>query len=134
MLCCGVQGREELSTSVAFQDVTTCAGIEDGEDQFLRFDAGENQNLGGRAAMEDLPCRIEAIELRHPDIDHGDVRTFLLSERYGLTTIGCLGADRPSGFSLDETAEAFSNEFVVVSEKDASWSCIHGCRVGNVER
>jgi len=60
----------------------------------------------------------QSVEVRRADINHDDVGVVLGSQFDGLAAGTRLSADIPSGMLLDQHAEAFSNQVVIISNQD----------------
>jgi hypothetical protein len=70
------------------------------------------------AQLKDLATRIEAVQLRHRQIEKRDVREVRLGETDCLAAVAGLRNDLES-LALEDEAESFANHFVIVREQKA---------------
>ena len=70
-------------------------------------------------AAQDLARRIDSVQQRHGDVENADVGLELRRQPDGLPAVAGLANHFPVYLFLKDFAEAFSDECVVVPEKDA---------------
>src|SRR5215204_5440118 len=114
-----LHGRDELARRVRLEKVTSGTCREHLPDQLLALVHGEYEHLDLRRDLADTPCRFEAIQLRHREIQNGDVRVGSNRGVNSLATIRSLRADGPSCLLLEQLLEPATYNFMIVGEEDA---------------
>ena len=71
-----------------------------------------------RLLRSDLLSRFNAIELRHADVEYGDLRVMFGDQFDGLPAIAGLGDDLEVGLLLQQKAQTRPDDGVVVCKKN----------------
>jgi len=112
-------GRDELARGVRLEKVSSGTCREHLPDQLLALVHGEHEHLDLRRELADTLCRFEAIQLRHREVQNGDVRVGSNRGVNSLAAIRSLRADGPSSLLLEQLLEPAPHNFMVVREEDA---------------
>ena len=70
----------------------------------------------------DLPRRLDAVQNRHGDVHHHHVRPMLLRQRHRLAAVGRLRHHLKARLALQQHAQAFAHDRVVVRQQDPNRS------------
>ena len=70
----------------------------------------------------DLPGGLDPVELRHTDIENGNIRMLLRDQLHGFPSIAGLRYNFEVGLLLEQQTQARPNDGVIVSEQDANLS------------
>jgi hypothetical protein len=114
----GLDGVEENAVGFVLEDVAAGAGFDDLLDEIVRLMHGEDENFGGGRGFADLAGGFDAVEKGHADIEDGDVRLVLGGFFDGVSTVGGFGTDLPAGARLEESAEAGTDNGVIIGDQD----------------
>ena len=74
----------------------------------------KDQNLRAGIVFEHLARGLKAVQRGHADVQNGDVRLDLLRFFYGFTPVARFRRYLPTGLSLENAAQSFPHDFVVV--------------------
>jgi hypothetical protein len=85
-------------------------------DQFFSLVPGEDQNFRLRRQLPNLPGGLEAVQLRHRHVEHGDIRLQAVDFFHRITPGGDLCTNFPTIHGLDDTFEAAPHYLVIVSD------------------
>src|SRR6266571_3458963 len=83
--------------------------------QALLLKGREHHDLGSRARLDDLARGIDAVQERHHDVEHGDVRLMLPRQLDRRPAIGSLGYDLEA-VPLEQGTHALSEHDVIVGQ------------------
>ena len=85
----------------------------------------EHQDPASRRAAEDVDRGVQAVDFRHPEIEHDDIRLERAIELDGLRPAIGFADDDDVRFVFEDAAEALAHERVVVGEQDADGRSRH---------
>ena len=116
-------GANQIVLSGVFQHVSAGTGLERAQDvSFVRVHA-EDHHLRVRVLVGirvgDLVGGLDAIQLRHSDVEHRDIGMMLRGELHGFASIVGLGDDFEIRLLLEQKPESRANDRMVVGEEDA---------------
>src|SRR5206468_2988721 len=95
---------------------------------------GEDQDARGRGLLYDLPGAFDAVEQRHRDIHHNDVRTEGRRELYGLTAGLGFAGDFDIGFGFEQRAQSLPDDGVIVGQQYSDLGHVFRPRAKNSTR
>ena len=98
---------------------TAGAGGEDFANYLFGIVDGKNEDAGIRIGGEDLPSGIQAVQVRHSDIQQENVRLEFGGKFDGFTTVLGFAANLPSGMVFQHRANSFSGYLVVIRDQDS---------------
>ena len=101
-----------------FKDVSARAGFERSQHVALVDMHAEDYDLGGGFARYDLPGRFDPIELRHADIEHGDIGMAFRDKLNGLATVTGFGDDFEIGLLFQQQTQPGSDDRMVVGQEN----------------
>ena len=93
-------------------------GLDRGDHPGLLDEAGQRDDLGLREDRLDAAGRLDAVDHRHHQVHHDDVRPELAGALDGLGAIGGLADDHDVVVELEEIAHPATDHRVVVDEED----------------
>ena len=93
--------------------------MKEGKDVGVVIVGGENQYPNIRVFCLDVPRGVDTGHYRHLDIQYGHVGPVLGNQGHGLGPIGGLGYDLDIILGLEEFADAFANDSMVVGQDNA---------------
>ena len=96
MLAQHLERRDEMLVRLHLQQITPRPRLEYLAHDLLGLVRRKDQHLRLRQHPLDLPCRVEPVQLRHPDVHDDDVRLQLLRLRHGFPPRRGLAADFPA--------------------------------------
>jgi hypothetical protein len=76
----------------------------------------KDKDAGIRSSGKDLPRGVEAIEVRHSDIEQQNIRLEFVGQFDGFTTVFGFAANLPSGTVFEDGANPFSGYLVVIRD------------------
>src|SRR5215213_1812269 len=94
-------GIYDLLVRFRFQQVSSCSSVEDFADQLVTVVHREHQHFGGWCASADLSGRLDPVEDRERNIEHGDVGLVLEGEIDSIAPIARLSAHDEVGAGLE---------------------------------
>ena len=74
------------------------------------------------SALDDLARRLDAVQQRHADVEHGDVGLELEDLLDGVAAVAGLGDDFPVALLLEDLPQPLPHERVIVAEHDPQLS------------
>jgi hypothetical protein len=80
----------------------------------------EHEHLRAFDALQDLPRRLDAVQLRHRDVHDDDVRAELLDEIDRGPAVARFADDLDLLVRLEDAAQALSDHGVIVNQEDAN--------------
>jgi len=101
------------------KDVNASAGRQHLPNQILAFVHREHEDLGFRHRLADAARRLEAVQLGHREVKHGDLRPVLDRHFDRLAAGGGLGANAPAQMLFQEFLEAPPDDAVVIGQENA---------------
>src|SRR3954470_5147447 len=85
----------------------------------------EHQDFGLRRLLDNAPRRLEAVHVRHAQVENDDVRTQLTHQLHRFAAIATFGHDLPSGMALEQRAHAAPDYAVIVDDHETERSAVH---------
>ena len=95
--------------------------------QLIDLMHGEHENFRGRHGPPDLACGLEAVHLRHRDVEDDDIGVEFRRFGHRFASGRRFAADNPLGIRLEEDAHTLSHDFVIIRDEDLS----HGAKSMN---
>src|SRR5690606_24938893 len=89
------------------------------EDIGFVVEGGENQQAGLTASLADPPRHFDSAEIRHPNVEHGNVGLMFPDEGNGLLAVLSLGDDLNARL-FEKALDAASHDLVIVGEEHAN--------------
>lgn len=102
-----------------FEEIASCAGGFGTANVAFVIMHGEDEDVGERRDLDDLAGGFDAIEVRHGDIDDGDIGGVEFGELDGFDTVRGFGDDGEGGIFFEDEAKAGAEEAMIVGEEDA---------------
>src|SRR4030095_5307085 len=87
--------------------------------EFLGFMSGEDEHFSFWRYLPDLARSLEAVELRHPDVEHRDLGAETLCFAHGFAAGLHLRANFPSLHRFNDGSKAPPHHLVIVCQEDA---------------
>ena len=79
-------------------------------------EGGQDDDPGRGAAVDEAACRLEAVDLRHPDVHQGDIRGGRADEGHRLDAVRC-GTDHVDvRLRFEDRGDPITDELVVVGD------------------
>jgi len=78
----------------------------------------EHHQLDARTEARQLERRVQAVELRHADVHHGDIGVLATHQAHRLAAVGRLPRDHEPR-ALQQGLQSLSDEHVIVGEYQA---------------
>ena len=94
------------------------AGGERLEDQLVGPEGGQHQHPGGRELRGDPPGGLDAVHLRHPQVQHRDVGLGAVRLRHGSRTVADLGDDDEVLAAPEHRDDPVAHELLVLGDED----------------
>ena len=113
----GVDGGDEVAHGVTFQDVAEGARIDDFLNHLRRVVHGQHEDSGAGAAFANLPSGLEAVEVRHTDVEESDVGIEKDDFFDGVLAVSCFADYGPAKLGLQQVSQTKANDFVVICQK-----------------
>src|SRR6185436_12254886 len=86
----------------------------------------QDQDFGRGQCLADLPRRLEAVQVRHADVQDDDVGTQPLRLVARFAPVDGLADELPALLRLEQRAQALADDLVVVGDEDADRLRLHG--------
>jgi hypothetical protein len=115
----GVDGSEEDAVGFVFQDVAASAGLDDLLNEVVGFVHGEDEDFGVWGRGANAAGGFDTVKEGHADIEDGDIGLEFGGFFDGIAAVGGFGADFPTRAGLEESAEASTDDGMVISDQDA---------------
>src|SRR5260370_36672455 len=80
----------------------------------------QDQNASLRICGEDLPRRVQPVQVRHSDIEQQNVRLQLAGVLDGFAAVPGFATYFPSRMIFQQRANAFSSHFVAIRNKNSN--------------
>ena len=98
------------------------AGADGGVDVLVEIERRQHEDARARPALDELPCRLDAVEVRHAHVHEDDVGVELARELERLHAVGRFAHELEVGPLLEHHAEAAAHERLVVDDENAGHS------------
>ena len=95
------------------------ARIEDFPHEFFGFVHAEDQDLHGGSDLPDLAGGLQPVQLRHGDVQDGDIRFELLRQGNDLAAGDGFPADLAVRLTLQQGADTGAYHLVIIGDEDA---------------
>ena len=95
--------RDQILFAERLDEVAEDAGLDRAGDELILPVGGEHDDRD-RALLEDPPGRLDAVEVGHLHVQHGEVGLVLAGERHRLFAVAGLGDDLVAG-ALEQARE-----------------------------
>ncbi len=102
----------------ALEQVAARTGADRAEDGVVVLVHGEHQDPQPRVAADEEPGRLDAVELRHLDVHHDDIRLRLPDHVQRLAAVGGRADDLDAVERAEQCGEAVADDLVVVDDDD----------------
>src|SRR5262245_42143456 len=113
-----------MAGCIRFQQIAPRAGLEQLLDQRLAVMHRKDQNFCLGQTRPNLPRRLHAVDARQRIVEDGNVRLGFRRLGYRLLAVGSLGNDLPVWLRGENSAEARTNDLVVICNQNAHRSCL----------
>jgi len=119
VLADGIDGGEENTIGVIFQDVAAGPGLNNLLNELVGFVHGEDEDLGVGRDFADAARGVDTIQEGHADVEDSDVGFVLGGFFDGVATVTGFGANLPANARIKESAQAGADDSVIIRDQDA---------------
>src|SRR5262249_1001268 len=112
---------DKMDVGIGFEDITSRAGAEHFARNFLGLMHRENQDFSPGDSRNNLPGRIEAVQLWHADVDDRKIRLELSCLVDRLPSVRRFGTHLPTGPSFQQRPKPAPDNGMIICNHDSSF-------------
>ena len=109
-------GFDQILTGGFLEDVAGGPSFQGTEEVGVALVHGQNQDLGMRAFRPDQAGSLQSIQVRHGDVQHGDIGATLSSQRHGLAAIRRFTHHLDVALGVQQQVQPFPHDVMILSQ------------------
>ena len=112
-----VNGGDEFAVGIGLEQIAACACLDDFAHQMIGFVNRKNEHFTARRGLANLTRGLNAVQLRHADVENDNVRPQLAGLGNRFASSVSFGTDLPAGLRFENGSQPAAQQRVVVGQK-----------------